>query len=145
MDRLIEVMDGMTGWVDAVHVEGIRDASAASLWRLMTRSRLRLVTGPERDPALQRHAADLAFLSGRGLGIRVLIDDPPDEHHPTELLSLIGRLCMPPSRIDLILDAGAVTDGTEANKRGPCRTRPLRNSRSLAQSRAHLRGLSASA
>lgn len=116
-DQLIEAMDGMPGWVDPVHVEGSLHAAAVSLWRLTTRSALRLVTGPERDPTLQRYAADLAFLSGRGIGIRVLVDTPPDEPQRTELLRLIDRLCLPPSRMDLILDIGAVADAAEASKR----------------------------
>ncbi|MEU3982765.1 hypothetical protein AB0F77_22150 [Streptomyces sp. NPDC026672] len=97
MDQLIEAVDGMPGWVDAAHVEGGVHGSAVSLWRLMTRSRLRLVTGPERDPALQRYAADLAFLSGRGMGVRVLVDTM-EEGGPrsTELLNLIDRLCLSP-------------------------------------------------
>jgi hypothetical protein len=115
-DQLIEAMDGMPGWVDAGHVEGSIHGSAASLWRLMTRSRLRLVTGPERDPRLQRYAADLAFLSGRGIGIRLLVDAPPDEPRSVELLSLIDRLRLPPSSVDLILDIGAVSDAAEAGK-----------------------------
>lgn len=116
-EQLIEVMDGMPGWVDATHVEAGIHGSAPSLWRLVTRSRLRLVTGPERDPALQRYAADLALLSGRGIGIRLLIDDhPPDELRSTELLSLIDRLCLTPSSVDLILDIGAVADPAEAGK-----------------------------
>lgn len=115
-DQLIEAMDGRFGWVDATHVEGSIHGSAASLWRLMTRSRLRLVTGPERDPQLQRYAADLAFLSGRGMGIRLLVDAPPDELRAAELLSLINRLCLPPSAVDLILDLGAVPDAAESGK-----------------------------
>ncbi|MFI6278922.1 hypothetical protein [Streptomyces sp. NPDC050988] len=117
MDQLIEAMDGNPGWVDAAHVEGSVLGAAVSLWRLMTRSGLRLVTGPERDPKLQRYAADLAFLSGRGIGIRVLVDAPPDEPRSTELLSLLDRLCLSPSQSDLILDIGAVVDVTEAGKR----------------------------
>lgn len=116
MDQLIEAVDGMPGWVDAAHVEGSIHGSAASLWRLMTRSRLRPVTGPERDPQLQRYAADLAFLSGRGMGIRLLVDAPPDELRSTELLSLVDRLRLPPSSVDLILDIGAVSDSAEAGK-----------------------------
>ncbi|MGW2522895.1 beta family protein [Streptomyces sp. NPDC001617] len=117
MDQLIEATDGMPGWVDPVHVDGSLHGTAVSLWRLMTRSGLRLVTGPERDPTLQRYAADLAFLSGRGIGIRVLVDTPPDEPQPTELLSLIDRLCLPPSQLDLILDVGAVADAAETSKK----------------------------
>ncbi|GHE29595.1 hypothetical protein [Streptomyces capitiformicae] len=64
---LIDVMDGMTGWIDAIHVERL-DASAEALWRLATTSSLRLVTGPERTPKQQRYAAGLSFLSGLGLG-----------------------------------------------------------------------------
>ncbi|MET8181599.1 hypothetical protein [Streptomyces sp. NPDC005336] len=117
MDNLIKAMEGLTGWVDAAHVEGLLDAFAVMLWRLMTSNRLRLVTGPGRDPAHQRYAADLAFLSGRGIGIRVLLDDPPDHPLSTDLLDLIDRLCLPPSRLDLILDAGPVVDGGDVGKR----------------------------
>ncbi|MEW2435429.1 hypothetical protein AB0952_14820 [Streptomyces caniferus] len=96
LDHLINVMTGLTGWVDTAHVESLLDASAPSLWRLTTGSSLRLVTGPERDPALQWYAADLAFLGGRGLGIRVLLDDAPDEPLSTRLLTLIDRpVCLP--------------------------------------------------
>ena len=116
MDQLCEAMDGKTGWVDAVHVEGSISGAAVGLRRLMTRSSLRLVTGPERHPTLQRYAADLAFLSRRGIGIRVLVDAPPDEPCSTELLRLLDRLCLPPSMTDLILDLGAVADSTEASK-----------------------------
>jgi hypothetical protein len=115
-DQLIEATDGMPGWVDPVHVEGGVHGAAVSLWRLTTRSGLRLVTGPERDPALQRYTGDLAFLSGRGIGIRVLVDALPDEPLSTEVLSLIDRLCLPPSRMDLILDVGAVAEAAEASK-----------------------------
>ncbi|MET8028802.1 beta family protein [Streptomyces avermitilis] len=116
VDQLIEAMDGMTGWVDATHVEDGVHGAATSLWRLMTRSGLRVVTGPERDPTLQRYAADLAFLSRRGIGIRVLADAPPDELRSAELLRLLDRLCLPPSMVDLILDMGAVADATDASK-----------------------------
>ncbi|MFF0035238.1 hypothetical protein ACFYRG_03330 [Streptomyces mirabilis] len=116
VEGLIDVMDGMSGWVDPTHVERLLDASAESLWRLATRSNLRLVTGPERDPDQQRYAADLAFLSGLGLGIRVLLDDPPDELRQT-LVDLIDRLCLPPSRLDLLLDVGPITDTTQAGKK----------------------------
>jgi hypothetical protein len=115
VDELIEVMGGRPGWVDAAHVEGDVHGAAVSLWRLATRSTLRLVTGPERHPTLQRHTADLAFLGGRGIGIRVLVDTQ-DEPRPAELLHLLDRLCLPPSRTDLILDIGAVTDAGEAGK-----------------------------
>lgn len=116
VDQLIEATKGTTGWVDTVHVDGLAGA-AVSLWRLMTRTQLRPTTGPERDPALQRHAADLAFLSGRGIGIRVLVDVGRDEPDAAELLHLINRLCLPPSRIDLIIDVGALVDGTEGGKK----------------------------
>ncbi|MEV2195355.1 hypothetical protein AB0I02_30970 [Streptomyces phaeochromogenes] len=115
-DQLIEAMDGMTGWVDAVHVEDSVQGAATSLWRLMTRSGLRLVTGPERDPALQRYAADLAFQSGRGIGIRVLVDDLLEEPRSTELLRLMDRLCLPPSTTDLILYIGAVAEAGASKK-----------------------------
>ncbi|MCX5089881.1 hypothetical protein OOK36_13405 [Streptomyces sp. NBC_00365] len=65
VDGLIDVMDGMSGWVDPTHVERLLDASAESLWRLATRGTLRLVTSPEREPDQQWYAADLAFLGGR--------------------------------------------------------------------------------
>ncbi|MFG2493939.1 hypothetical protein ACGFSD_23225 [Streptomyces caniferus] len=117
LDHLINVMTGLTGWVDTAHVESLLDASVPSLWRLTTGSSLRLVTGPERDPALQWYAADLAFLGGRGLGIRVLLDDAPDEPLSTRLLTLIDRLRLPPSRLDLLLDAGSAEDGDDTGKR----------------------------
>ncbi|EFL23255.1 conserved hypothetical protein [Streptomyces himastatinicus ATCC 53653] len=116
MDSLIKVMEGLTCWVDIGHVESHLDALAVGLWRLATTSRVRLVTGPERNPAQQRYAADLAFLSGHGLGIRMVLDDPPEAPRSTELLDLLDRLCLPPSRLDLILDVGTATDGTEAGK-----------------------------
>ena len=117
VDPVIEVMDGTPGWVDAAHVECHVEAWAPSLWRLTTRSNLRLVTGPERDPNHQRYAADLAFMSGRGLGIRVLLDDLPDGHLATELTDLIRRLCLPASQLDLLLDIGPVMDAPDAGKR----------------------------
>jgi hypothetical protein len=117
-DQLIEATDGMTGWVDAANVEGSVHGAASSLWRLMTRSGLRMVTGPERHPTLQRYAADLAHRSRRGIGIRMLVDDQPEDHWSTELLRLMDRLCLSPSTTDLILDMGAVTESAEAGKRG---------------------------
>ncbi|MER6123893.1 hypothetical protein ABT173_14780 [Streptomyces sp. NPDC001795] len=117
IDGLIDVMDGLSGWVDATHVERLVDGSAHSLWRLATGSSLRMVTGPERAPAQQRYAADLAFLSGLGLGIRVLLDEPPDELCRTQLADLIDRLRLPASRLDLLLDIGPVTDTAEAGKK----------------------------
>ncbi|MER6357155.1 hypothetical protein ABT186_36420 [Streptomyces sp. NPDC001634] len=118
MDDLIETMGDNPGWVDAAHVERLIHGSADSLWHLAVRSRLRLVTGPERDPRHQRYAADLAFLSGRSLGIRLPLQKPPDPHGSLrpQLLGLIDRLCLPPSRLDLILDIGPVTDAGEAAK-----------------------------
>ncbi len=57
-------MGGLPGWVDPVHIERHVEASAIGLWHVATGSELRLVTGPERALALQRHAADLASLGG---------------------------------------------------------------------------------
>ncbi|QIY53839.1 hypothetical protein HEP86_04235 [Streptomyces sp. RPA4-5] len=110
MNSLTEVMADAAGWIDAAHVEALLEGSATALWHLATKSRLRLVTGPERDPQQQRYIADLAFLSGRGLGIRVLLDGPPDEAEATELRSLVERLGQPPDQLDLILDVGLVVD-----------------------------------
>ncbi|UUU34351.1 beta family protein [Streptomyces sp. CA-210063] len=117
IDGLIDVMDGLGGWLDATHVERLVDGSAQSLWRLATRSSLRLVTGPERAPEHQRYAADLAFLSGLGLGIRVQLDEQPDDGQQAQLAQLIDRLCLPPSRLDLLLDVGPITDAVESGKR----------------------------
>ncbi|SMQ20754.1 Beta protein [Streptomyces sp. Ag82_O1-12] len=114
---LVEVMDGLPGWVDAAHVECHVEAWASSLWQLTTRSTLRLVTGPERGREHQRHAADLAFMSGRGLGIRVLVDDLPEAHSATELMELVDRLRLQSSQLDLLLDIGPVTDSSDAGKR----------------------------
>ncbi|MFJ5258979.1 hypothetical protein ACIQAC_00685 [Streptomyces sp. NPDC088387] len=116
VDRLVEATDSMPGWLDAVHVESRVRGSAAALWRLASRCNLRLVTGPERDPTLQRHTADLAFLGGRGLGIRLLVDEPPEEHSAACLLDMVDRLCLQPSTTDLILDMGAVAFGDESVK-----------------------------
>ena len=80
VDDLIETMGDNPGWVDAAHVERLIHGSADSLWHLAVRSRLCLVTGPERDPRHQRYAADLAFLSGRSLGIQLPLPKPPDSH-----------------------------------------------------------------
>ncbi|MGW0837719.1 beta family protein [Streptomyces prunicolor] len=113
---LIDVMEGMSGWVDATHVERL-DVSAEAMWRLATTSSLRLVTGPERTPRQQRYAADLSFLSGLGLGIRVLLDDPPDEGRQAQLADLIDRLRVPPSHLDLLLDVGPIADTAEAGKK----------------------------
>lgn len=69
----------------------------APMWtviHLATKSRLRLVTGPERDPQQQRYIADLAFLSGRGPGIRVLLDvltDDDDRPHDRTTARAAGR------------------------------------------------------
>ncbi|MEU9204705.1 hypothetical protein [Streptomyces sp. NPDC048332] len=117
VDRLIEAMDGNPGWVDAGHVESELNGSAHALWRLITRSGMVLVTAPGRDRTLQRQAADLAFVSGRGLAIRMAVDEPPDEPRSTELLALVDRLCVPPSHLDLILDAGEVDDVAGSGKR----------------------------
>jgi hypothetical protein len=115
--NLIEAMDSLPGWVDAAHVEGDVHGAAVALWHLATRSRLTLVTGPERHPTLQRYTADLAFAGGRGLGIRVLVDAPPDEPCTSRMLDLVARLCAPPAQLDLLLDVGAVNDLAEAGKR----------------------------
>ncbi|MGW2416321.1 beta family protein [Streptomyces tubercidicus] len=116
MNSLIEVMADAQGWVDTAHVEGLLEASATSLWQLATKSSLRLVTGPERDPSQQRYIADLAFLGGRGLGLRVLLDEPPDEAQATELRSLVERLRQPPALLDLILDVGPVLDPLQSGR-----------------------------
>jgi hypothetical protein len=50
------------------------------------------------------------------MGIRFLVDTPPDEPQSTELLSLMDRLRLPPPSVDLILDIGAVSDAAEAGK-----------------------------
>ena len=118
VNDLIETMGDNPGWVDAAHVERLIHGSADSLWHLAVKSRLRLVTGPERAPRHQRYAADLTFLSGRSLGIRLALHEPLDPHGSLrpQLLDLIDRLCLPPSRLDLILDLGPVTDAGEAVK-----------------------------
>ncbi|MFI1097361.1 hypothetical protein [Streptomyces sp. NPDC020917] len=116
VDAFLEASSGATGWVDTAHVERLVDASAIGLWHLATRSRLRLVTGPERDHNLQRYAADLSFLTGRGLGIRILLDEPPEEPRSAELLDLVDRVCLPPSQLDLLLDLGPVADTADASK-----------------------------
>ncbi|MFI5807017.1 hypothetical protein [Streptomyces sp. NPDC051561] len=117
-DKLIGTVRGAAGWVDTGHVECAVEAAAIGLWRLATRSRLRLVTSLDRSPTQQRYTADLAFLSGRGLGLRLLVDTPPAETLPEEVHDLIQRLGVPPSQLDLILDLGMVTDAAEASKRG---------------------------
>ncbi|MGW7284773.1 beta family protein [Streptomyces sp. NPDC054847] len=66
---------------------------------------------------LQRYTADLAFAGGRGLGIRVIVDEPPDEPCTSQMLDLVARLCAPPAQLDLLLDVGAVNDLAEAGKR----------------------------
>lgn len=114
-DQLIEVVGAASGWVDAVHVEANVHGAAVSLWRLMTRSGLCLVTGPERHPTLQRYAADLAFLSGRGLGIRVLLDVTAKDPS-ADLRELVRRLCLPPAETDLILDLGPIADTAESGR-----------------------------
>ncbi|MEV7137837.1 beta family protein [Streptomyces tauricus] len=116
VDRLITAVDGTNGWVDAVHVEAGTSGAAVALWRLTTRSGLRLVTGPERHPAIQRCTADLAVLSGRGIGIRVLVDAPSDQPRAAELSDMMDRLVLLPERTDLILDMGAAVDSVEAGK-----------------------------
>ncbi|MGW0773991.1 beta family protein [Streptomyces sp. NPDC002835] len=116
-DHLIEVTAGLPGWLDAAHVEGEVHGAAVALRNLATRSGLTLVTGPERHPALQRYTADLAFAGGRGLGVRVLVDEPPDEPCTSQMLDLVSRLCKPPAQLDLLLDVGAVNDPAEAGKR----------------------------
>ncbi|MFF3543887.1 hypothetical protein ACFYXD_18845 [Streptomyces platensis] len=116
MNSLTDAMTDAAGWVDTVHVEALLEGSATALWHLATKSSLRLVTGPERDPQQQRYIADLAFVSGRGLGIRVLLDGPPDEAEATELRSLIERLRQPPAQLDLILDVGLVVDPRESGR-----------------------------
>lgn len=116
-NHLIKAMDTMAGWVDTTHIETVTAACAVSLWRLMTRSCLKPVTGPERARRHQRYAADLAFLAGRGLGIRVLLDELPEAPLSTELLKLVDEVRMPPSHLDLLLDAGSVYDVAEAGKR----------------------------
>jgi hypothetical protein len=77
-DAFLEATAGAPGWVDTAHVERLVEASAIGVWRLATRSSLCLVTGLERDRTMQRYTADLAFITGRGLGIRVLLDKPPE-------------------------------------------------------------------
>ncbi|MET7905273.1 hypothetical protein ABZS86_28950 [Streptomyces sp. NPDC005355] len=46
-----------------------------------------------------------------------MLDDPPDHPLSTDLLDLIDRLCLPPSRLDLMLDAGPVVDGGDVGRR----------------------------
>ncbi|WP_153455850.1 beta family protein [Streptomyces smaragdinus] len=116
IDAVLEASSTSVGWVDATHVERFIEASANGLWRLATGSPLRLVTGPERDHGLQRYTADLALLSGRGLGVRILLDTLPEESCSTELLELVDRVRLPPSQLDLLLDLGPVTDTADAGK-----------------------------
>ncbi|MFJ4712412.1 hypothetical protein [Streptomyces sp. NPDC088785] len=116
VDALVEAMAGRAGWIDPRHVEAHGEASARALWHVATRSRLRLVTGLDRPERLQRHAADLAFLCGRGLGLRVLVDKEPAVPRAGELLALTSRLCVPPSQLDLLLDVGPVVDAERSAK-----------------------------
>jgi Beta protein len=119
IDAFLKETSGAAGWVDAVHVERLVEASAIGLGRLATESCLCLVTGPERDPILQRYTADLAFPTGRGLGIRILLDKPSakdEEARSTGLLELVDRVCLPPSQLDLLLDLGPVMDAADASK-----------------------------
>ncbi|GAA2288633.1 hypothetical protein GCM10010431_01780 [Streptomyces kunmingensis] len=116
IEGLIGATEGRPGWIDAGHVEAQMGASAAALWRVTTRSGLRLVTGLERPPRLQRYVADLAFTSGRGLGIRVLLDGRAGEGQAGELSALVARLCLPAAGLDLILDLGPVVDAEESAK-----------------------------
>jgi hypothetical protein len=116
IDAVLKASSASVGWLDATHVERLVEASAAGLWRLTTGSPLRLVTGPERDHRLQRYTADLAMLSGHGLGIRVLLDEPPEESRSTELLELVDRVRLPPSQLDLLLDLGPVLETADAGK-----------------------------
>ncbi|KRV49174.1 hypothetical protein AQ490_21450 [Wenjunlia vitaminophila] len=116
VDGVVRAMGGRGGWLDATHVERVERGAATSLWRVATRSGLRLVTGPERDPRHQRHIADLALAGQRGLGIRVLLDQAPDEARAAELDDMVRRLCLVGSQTDLLLDLGPVTDPQEAQK-----------------------------
>lgn len=116
LDQFLHALSGSTGWIDATHVERLVDASAVGLWRLATRSRLCLVTGPERDRAFQHYIADLAFLTGRGMGIRILLDTPPAEARAADLLGLVSRAALPPEQLDLVLDLGPVDETTDASK-----------------------------
>ncbi|MBM9435191.1 beta family protein [Actinacidiphila bryophytorum] len=116
IDAVLDASSSSVGWADATHLEGLVQAAASGLWRLATQSRLRLVTGPERNHRLQRYTADLALLSGRGLGIRVLLDEPPEGSRSAELLELVDRVRLPPSQLDLLLDLGPVTDTADAGK-----------------------------
>ncbi|MFJ5608262.1 hypothetical protein ACIQCJ_02550 [Streptomyces sp. NPDC093221] len=119
VDAFLKETPWAVGWVDAVHVERLVEASAIGLARLATEGGLCLVTGPERNPILQRYTADLAFSTGRGLGIRILLDEPwamDEEARSTGLLDLVGRVCLPPSQLDLLLDLGPVMDAADASK-----------------------------
>ncbi|NYI03499.1 hypothetical protein FHU37_000442 [Allostreptomyces psammosilenae] len=80
------------------------------LWRLLAGSGLRPVTGPDREFRQQIACAKAAWAGGRGLGVRVLLGEPPDERLSDSARLMLRRLGLPAGSLDLLLDLGAVTD-----------------------------------
>ncbi|MGW9428428.1 beta family protein [Streptomyces decoyicus] len=97
-------------WLDAFHAEDEPGPVAAGVRELLADSPLRPVTGVGRAEWQTTACAELARASGNGLGIRVLLNDLPDERRTDAVQGLLDRIGSPPVAVDLLLDLGAVTD-----------------------------------
>ncbi len=106
------------GWLDTRHIEAEHGLVTEQVWPHLSATllgpALRPVTGPERDPAQQWAAAELAADAGGGLGVRLRARDIGKAETPSLLAELLARVNAATSDVDLLVDLGEVTVVREA-------------------------------
>ncbi|MFF4508392.1 hypothetical protein [Streptomyces sp. NPDC001401] len=106
-------------WIDTRHVEEDPKMVGDALWGefgLFTTAAP--VTGPERPPAQQALAQELADACGNGLGLRLDLAGMPVAEAAERVRELAKRSTVAVEAMDLLLDLGAIDNAAKAAEYG---------------------------
>lgn len=117
----LKTLGAAGGWVDTVHVEADPGLVSEAFWGefglFITATP---VTGPERPPAQQALASELARSGDCGLAVRLHVPEPPPADAGERVLDVVRRSAAEPETVDLLLDLGVLGDPADAIERGVC-------------------------
>ncbi|WP_405976513.1 beta family protein [Streptomyces sp. NBC_00988] len=117
--QLRQVSGSGRSWIDTRHAEEDPKMVGDALWGefgLFTAAAP--VTGPERPPAQQALAQELADTFSNGLGLRLDLRGLPVTEAAEQVAELAKRSAVAVEAMDLLLDLGAIADAAQAGEYG---------------------------